>query len=1034
MLRTLTTSLFLLLIITGSYGQRIGDNWTTVRGDDTPHQRYTLSAVTNSGRIIGVSNGGNLAWSDDAGENWEFGRIEINGLPLRGVLSVLYQKPGGPLLAVMLNLQESTGDMGPFNYYVTSYILSSSDNGISWSMSAFPKQFAFFSSTGRKYYGVNISGFHEGPGGELLAYGTTTGTNSPGFVYWSIGGAIFREAGGTWEQAHFGYGPVGKITNAGGRAVAVSHNAVLDSADGAGWNGYSMDQSQTVLNGSLMNGDDTYRLRLLDIEVLGNSYIAQGAIFVPYQGNFRIDTPYIERAFKLTSTDPFGGGRMWNAYEEPYRGLYTRSGDNIIAARPGAVFTTSSGGPGFTLASNEIFASGQAFATNGSSTVYAVESSETVWKSTTAGSAWEKVWNKDVGGNIDILGYYNGVVFGRNGYDRELWVSHDNGVTWEMRQENFRGYGNITEGGDDRLMLPGGSDGLLISDDGGLTWEPKAVSDKTGTAFVLKSTTSRLIAPATGRSTSGNGEFFVSDDNGETWSPRVVGLQWLETPRGIVQTQSGRILVPGSFYSSTGNKLYYSDDDGDSWSFTDVLQTVEGLNHVAGDPSNKVIQIKRMAVSKTGRIFIMGGNEIISSDDDGETWTVRVNMDYGYTGPWLNEDLYDIVQAGDRWFAIGAWQTPYPQRRNKYFMLVSDDDGATWGQVPFKTNMPNTYLMDLAVIEDGRLMITGGNAAVFISDPETIDPVTSPDFSIREGLVSGIPIERPDVDGPINAHFGLIGSTAVNGTDFVTNSGGLVWADNDSSMKMIEVETLDNDTVDADREFLLQVVFETQDGFLGTIDTAIGIEDDDVNGIAGLLFETPDQLYTSEAGGSMDIKVVLEGRPAKDVKVNINGLDTSEGTLSTNTVTFTTTNWNKQQTVTVTGIDDPFPDGDATYELAFALDTEDTTYADLPRTKFAVTNLGDEAYEVGGELFDGILRSFSSLPVHTTPERTLSFNVPDSIEGLTLSSEVSTNMEDWSPGPVPTAGTSENGATSYSLTVAPSETSIFVRIIFNLDQ
>jgi hypothetical protein len=332
------------------------------------------------------------------------------------------------------------------------------------------------------------------------------------------------------------------------------------------------------------------------------------------------------------------------------------------------------------------------------------------------------------------------------------------------------------------------------------------------------------------------------------------------------------------------------------------------------------------------------------------------------------------------------------------------------------------------------LIITGGNAAIFISDPKTLDPVSRPSFSIREGQVTEIPIERPDIDGPIDAHFGLVGSTAVNGTDFVTHSGGLVWAEDDFDPKMIEVEALDNTKIDSEREFFLQVGFETQDGFLGTIETNIAIEDDDVNGIAGLLFEKPDELYTTEEGGSMDIKVVLEAKPSKDVKVNIIGLDTTEGTLSTSTFTFTTTNWNKPQSVTVTGIDDSFPDGDATYDLAFALETEDTTYAKLPPTKFAITNLGDEAYEIGGELFDGIIESFRSLPAHITSERALSFKVPDNITGLSLRSEISTDMEGWGPGPVPLAGTSENGTTTYSLTIPPSETSIFARIIFMIEQ
>ena len=111
----LVASFLSLIISTFSYG-RIGDEWITTRGDDTPHQRYTHAVITTSGRIIGMDTGGNMAWSDDSGTNWSFGRVEINGLPVRGVITVLYQRPGGSLMAVLVKLEENTGGTGTFNF------------------------------------------------------------------------------------------------------------------------------------------------------------------------------------------------------------------------------------------------------------------------------------------------------------------------------------------------------------------------------------------------------------------------------------------------------------------------------------------------------------------------------------------------------------------------------------------------------------------------------------------------------------------------------------------------------------------------------------------------------------------------------------------------------------------------------------------------------------------------------------------------------------------------------------------------------
>jgi hypothetical protein len=74
-------------------------------------------------------------------------------------------------------------------------------------------------------------------------------------------------------------------------------------------------------------------------------------------------------------------------------------------------------------------------------------------------------------------------------------------------------------------------------------------------------------------------------------------------------------------------------------------------------------------------------------------------------------------------------------------------------------------------------------------------------------------------------------------------------------------------------------------------------------------------LITTEAGTTNTFRVVLAAQPTGNVTVAITGLDTTEGSLSASSLTFTTTNWNTAQTVTVTGLDDPQIDGDIAYTL-----------------------------------------------------------------------------------------------------------------------
>ena len=77
-------------------------------------------------------------------------------------------------------------------------------------------------------------------------------------------------------------------------------------------------------------------------------------------------------------------------------------------------------------------------------------------------------------------------------------------------------------------------------------------------------------------------------------------------------------------------------------------------------------------------------------------------------------------------------------------------------------------------------------------------------------------------------------------------------------------------------------------------------------------------LTTTEAGGTATFTVVLNTQPTADVTIALSSSDTTEGTVSPASLTFTTANWNVAQTVTVTGVDDAVDDGDVVYTIVTA--------------------------------------------------------------------------------------------------------------------
>src|SRR5204863_441265 len=94
--------------------------------------------------------------------------------------------------------------------------------------------------------------------------------------------------------------------------------------------------------------------------------------------------------------------------------------------------------------------------------------------------------------------------------------------------------------------------------------------------------------------------------------------------------------------------------------------------------------------------------------------------------------------------------------------------------------------------------------------------------------------------------------------------------------------------------------------------------DDDVTGIS----VTPSSgRITTEGAGTTTFAIVLRSQPTADVTIGLSSNDTTEGTVSPASVTFTAANWNVAQTVTVTGVNDNLDDGDVLYRIVTAAAT-----------------------------------------------------------------------------------------------------------------
>ena len=124
-----------------------------------------------------------------------------------------------------------------------------------------------------------------------------------------------------------------------------------------------------------------------------------------------------------------------------------------------------------------------------------------------------------------------------------------------------------------------------------------------------------------------------------------------------------------------------------------------------------------------------------------------------------------------------------------------------------------------------------------------------------------------------------------------------------------------------------------------------GFDADDVslinndNDTAGITVTPTAGLVTTENGGTASFSVVLNSQPTADVIIGLSSSDTTEGTLSTYSLTFTATDWNIAQTVTVTGVDDAIVDGDIAYSvLTAAAVSTDAAYDGLDADDVSLIN------------------------------------------------------------------------------------------------
>jgi hypothetical protein len=163
-------------------------------------------------------------------------------------------------------------------------------------------------------------------------------------------------------------------------------------------------------------------------------------------------------------------------------------------------------------------------------------------------------------------------------------------------------------------------------------------------------------------------------------------------------------------------------------------------------------------------------------------------------------------------------------------------------------------------------------------------------------------------------------------------------------------------------------------------------------------------LITSEGGIEAEFTIELDTEPADPVKVTLYSDDTSEGTVSPLTVTFTDANWDIPKTITVTGVDDDMADGPKPFTIITnPAESLDPDYSNFNPPNVSVTNSDNDSpgytiaplsglftTEGGGSIKIKIL-----LQTRPTSDVTLTFISTDTGEGTVDPNSLIVKKEEW---------------------------------------
>ena len=169
-------------------------------------------------------------------------------------------------------------------------------------------------------------------------------------------------------------------------------------------------------------------------------------------------------------------------------------------------------------------------------------------------------------------------------------------------------------------------------------------------------------------------------------------------------------------------------------------------------------------------------------------------------------------------------------------------------------------------------------------------------------------------------------------------------ADNWEHEQSVILKGVEDHRVDGDQSYTIKVTSVSEDpDFNGLTVVSSALVSRDTTKPGFVVSEKSLMTYEDPSLDAATFTVALASIPAHDVTISVGSNNPQEGTVTPDTLTFTSENWDKPQTVTVKGVDDLLVDGNVDYAVFFSSATsEDSHYQGIHAPDVSVTNVDND--------------------------------------------------------------------------------------------